>query len=66
MGFFSEWAEGTNAERMLPEERAAWAQRVPAEWVRSPASCPHAAAILDLHLHKCMQGPCLFSSEQTC
>lgn len=44
VGFFSEWAEGTNAERMLPEERAAWAQRVPVEWVRSPVSSKRAAA----------------------
>ena len=50
VGFFSEWAEGMNAEQLSAEQRAAWAQHLPIEWVSAlpaslmprPGSClPH-------------------------
>ena len=38
-GFFSEWADGANIDRLPLEARAAWLQRLPAEWVRTAPRC---------------------------
>ena len=70
MGFFSEWTAGTNAERLLPRQRAAWAQRVPAEWVRSAACTSLAAAMLCLKCGVAVRlervPPSLFMPEEAC
>ena len=38
-GFFSEWADGVNIDRLPLEARAAWVQQLPAEWVRAAPRC---------------------------